>query len=173
MAAKSIWGFENLFPTMPHSVAMFSEVYLGFWEPFPNHAIFMSLDQRSLFGVLRTFSQPISHFVNIGRKSIWGFENLFPTLPTIRRLHSEVYLGFWEPFPNQLLIVSTNGRSLFGVLRTFSQRGRVMAKNISEVYLGFWEPFPNPAIQACTISGSLFGVLRTFSQPYGLDVMLT
>jgi len=118
---KSTWGFENLFPTVschfqnwcevylgfwepfPNArqwILWWREVYLGFWEPFPNGMLSYVLRTRSLLGVLRTFSQLTDVVPALIVKSTWGFENLFPTVCRDYLFRWEVYLGFWEPFPN-------------------------------------------------------------------------
>ena len=182
---KSTWGFENLFPTnfceqvgqfevylgfwepFPNSGAMpcdICEVYLGFWEPFPNTVANATASDRSLLGVLRTFSQPYVDLTDHVEKSTWGFENLFPTRQQYPFPVWEVYLGFWEPFPNRPYWWTSNGWSLLGVLRTFSQLCQACTNSAEkstwgfenlfptanclrcaglEVYLGFREPFPN------------------------------
>ena len=161
---KSIWGFENLFPTLRTRCNADLEVYLGFWEPFPNTLSPTDQPQWSLFGVLRTFSQHHDAVNSYAAKSIWGFENLFPTVLLFKSVSFEVYLGFWEPFPNRVVISIFCVWSLFGVLRTFSQLWWQVVTTpvksiwgfenlfptlcrflfpLTEVYLGFWEPFPN------------------------------
>jgi hypothetical protein len=47
----------------------------------------------SLSGGLRTFSQPENRSVIVLVKSIWGFENLFPTYRLLNNSLPEVYLG--------------------------------------------------------------------------------
>jgi len=183
---KSTWGFENLFPTWYLAPMAVFEVYLGFWEPFPNYLVASLVLGGSLLGVLRTFSQLLLRNVLNWRKSTWGFENLFPTTGSVLVNKLEVYLGFWEPFPNCERITQQFLRSLLGVLRTFSQRwargliphskstwgfenlfptSNAAALSLDEVYLGFWEPFPNFNCLRQIAKGSLLGVLRTFSQP--------